>query len=318
MNGGGWRLARPVLGIAALGLVLLSVDMGAVADRLAGAQPWLVAAGVLGLTATHLIGALTWRSLVADLGGVRLPWWEAVRLHYGAQAIGGVTPANLGGDVHRAVAMRSTGHGWRAAVTPLVVQRATSYLALSLLSLLALPVVGAAATGAAPIVVIGGVVGLGTAGGALLLLPGVGGSVGGWVRRRLRAEPSGTEAPPSVGRSVAVGTGLGLVFHAAAIGFTWLVVAAVDPSLPVWPVLGALAIARLSLAVPITPSGIGIQEGVLALLFTQLGLPATSALAGLLLARLALVLVTVIGAVWLLDPRRAATRTPEGATPHRG
>ena len=121
----------------------------------------------------------------------------------------------------------------------------------------------------------------------------------------------GTSVPLARSRgAAAIGMGTGLAFHAAAIGLTGLLVLAVDPSVPILPVLAALAVARLALAVPITPSGLGVQEGVLAVLFTALGLAAGIALAAMLLARLALVLTTVIGVVPLVRSRHEAEVDP--------
>ena len=69
-----------------------------------------------------------------------------------------MTPANLGGDLYRAASLRADGHGWRAAVLPIVVQRATSYAALGALSLGAVAVL--AATGVeGPVLAVAGVIG---------------------------------------------------------------------------------------------------------------------------------------------------------------
>ena len=73
--------------------------------------------------------------------GLRLSWGAALRVHYAAQALGSVTPGNLGSDIHRATVVRQAGHGWSAAIEPIVVQRATSYLALSLLAGIGLVIV---------------------------------------------------------------------------------------------------------------------------------------------------------------------------------
>jgi uncharacterized protein (TIRG00374 family) len=93
------------------------------------------------------------------------------------------------------------------------------------------------------------------------------------------------------------------VFHGAAIGFTGLIVLAVLPDAPVLPILAALTIARLALAVPLTPSGLGVQEGALAILFTALALDSGAALAAMLLARLSLLLTTIIGVILLIRAR---------------
>ena len=105
------------------------------------------------------------------------------------------------------------------------------------------------------------------------------------------------------------GLGLGLVFHGLSLVMGLALVAAVEPTAVAHPVeiLGVLAIARLTLTVPISPNGIGVQEGALAILFVRLGLPPDVALAAALLNRLALLLTAGIGAMALA---RGARRRP--------
>jgi uncharacterized membrane protein YbhN (UPF0104 family) len=237
---------------------------------------------------------------------VWLGWRTALGMYYAAQAIGGITPANIGGDVHRAATLRGSGHGWSVAVAPLIVQRATSYLALSGLSVLALAVLATGAQVAGTIVVIGGVfaVAVGLAAWLLLAPPR---PLRGAHARLVRliggtGEPDGGRVN-RLGVATAIGLLTGLGFHAISIGLTWLLVMAIDPAVPNVPVLAALTVARLSLAVPITPSGLGIQEGALAFLFAGLGLAPDVALAAMLLARLSLLLTTGVGVTLLLRPR---------------
>jgi uncharacterized membrane protein YbhN (UPF0104 family) len=230
-----------------------------------------------------------------------------VRLFYAAQAIGGVTPGNVGGDVHRAIALSVAGHGPRASVTPLLIQRATSYAALGLLGILALAPVADRADAAVPFVLLGCgfavaiVVAL-----AVVVLPGRFASLRARVATYLGLPAGATISSPvgTLAGAAAIGLAFGLAFHASAVVWTWLLISAVDPSLSVLPAMAALAISRLSLAVPITPSGIGVQEGALALLFVQLGMSPETALAGMLLARLSLVITTAVGAVFLIRPGR--------------
>lgn len=283
-------------------LVLVTVDPVAAASLLARANLLLVLLGVAGLTAVHLVAASAWRSMLSVMAGIRVPWARAIATFYAAQAIGGVTPANVGGDVHRAVALRSAGLSWTASVAPLIVQRATSYVALGVLSVVAVAVLASSSELALPLVAIGvltaALVGL----GAWLVLappPPLAGA-GAWLLRRFGGAP-GVELRRTVGlrRAIALGLGSGVAFHALSVGLTFLLILALDPVIPPVPVLAAITIARLSLAVPITPSGLGVQEGVLAVLFGSIGLSPGTAVAGLLLGRLALVLTTGIG-VWLL------------------
>jgi uncharacterized protein (TIRG00374 family) len=79
-------------------------------------------------------------------------------------------------------------------------------------------------------------------------------------------------------------------------------------------------VARLALTVPISPSGLGFQEGALSVLFVGLGLPAETALAALLLSRVSLLATTVIGAAAMaLDSPGAGRLAPlrDAAQPNR-
>ncbi len=321
-----WRIG---VGVFVLLIVLVSVDPAAVGSALANANATLVLVGVIGLTAVHLVPAAGWRAIHGRTSGQWLPWRRTIALFYAAQAIGGITPANLGGDFHRAAALRQSGQQWEAAVAPLLVQRATSYLALSAVAIAASAFLAVRAPMAAGMSLAGAAVAVLVAVAAWLLVAAPGAFRG--LRDRLVGGSS--EAPRELGGGAAIGIATGLVFHAAAIGFTGLLVLAVDPTAPVMPVLAALAVARLTLAVPITPSGLGVQEGVLAVLFTALGIASGVALAGMLLARLALVLTTVIGVVALIrsrrpsqpmalrgqarPPGRKAAKTVRHSAPHR-
>lgn len=293
------RALRVLLGVAILALVLGAVD-GVAAVRLLGrADPVLAFVGVVGLTAVHLVAASAWWSMLPMMAGVSLPWRQAMATFYAAQAIGGLTPANLGGDLHRVAALRGSGLGWMAAAAPLVVQRATSYLALAALSVAAVAGLASAGEIALPVVALGlataGVVGLAS---WLVLAPP---SPLAWASARLLRSLGGTpDSDLRRAKALAPATLLGLTsgfaFHALSIGFTFLVILAVDPGVAVVPSLAAITVARLSLAVPITPSGLGVQEGLLAGLFAATGMAPESAVAGLLLGRLALALTSAIGA----------------------
>jgi uncharacterized membrane protein YbhN (UPF0104 family) len=290
------------VGVAVLLFVLAGVDPAAVRASLADADLWLVLAAVVGLTAVHLVPAAGWRAIHGRTTGRWLSWRGTVELSYAAQAIGGVTPANLGGDLHRATVLRRSGQNWDAAVAPLLIQRATSYLALSALAIAACAILAVRAPVAGGLSIAGVVVAVGVAGIAWLLVAPPSPLRG--PRDRLLG---GTPAPLHGTRgATAIGLGTALAFHAIAIGLTGLAVLAVDPTVPIVPVLAALAVARLALAVPITPSGLGVQEGVLAVLFAALGLAAGTAVTAMLLARLALVFTTMIGVVLLVRSRHAA------------
>lgn len=310
MTPGVRRALRLVAGGALLAFVLVSVDLPDLWSRLLGSDLRLVVPALAGLVAIHAVAAAGWRSIVIASGGPRLALGEALRIHYAGQALGGVTPANLGGDAYRVAAMRAAGHRWATSVGPIVLQRATSYLALSALSVVALASL-ATTPAAGPIVLLGTAFAAAVAAAAWLLLAppravrGIAERCAAWLGFPAAPVDAGL-APGRLRRAAAIGLVNGVVFHASGIVLTWLLVLAVDRSAASLVVLAALTVARLSLAVPISPSGIGLQEGALVALVAAVGGPAESALAGLLIARLALVLTTLIGLGLAVRPHRLA------------
>jgi len=310
-----WRAAlRWTVGLGLLGVVIGWADIGSIAGRLAGVDRASAAVGVMGLVAVHLVGALAWQRLTNGLAGVRIGWSAAVRLYYGGQAFGALTPANLGSDLFRIAAL-DAGAERGAIAAPIVAQRVTSLAAMVALGGLAaamLPIDGSRwvdgallVTAAMVVVALG--VGARRAGAAAALA------------RRIGLDPALLASPAARASLLRDGLGLGLVFHATSLLLGLLLVSAVDPETVTRPgvVLAALALARLSLVFPLAPSGIGVQEGVLALLFVQLGLPPDSAIVGTLLNRLALLLTAALGSIAMLGARpgrldRAAHAAPSG------
>jgi uncharacterized membrane protein YbhN (UPF0104 family) len=305
------RAARYAVGAALLALVCFAVNPVAILQSLAHADLRLVLVGVLGLVAMHAVMAAGWRWMITERSGVRLSLADALRAHYAAQAVGSVTPGNLGADVHRAALLRRAGHGWSAAVDPIVVQRATSYLALSLLAAAALVFLSSSSPASWAIVAIATAVAIGLVGASwLLLVPGGRfGAIRAWLLARFdRTGASASAAAPAPCVTLmAGGVASGLAFHAGSIGLTWLLVQAMDPATPLWPMLAAITVARLSLAIPISPNGLGVQEGALAALVAGLHLAPEPALAAMLVGRLSTLLLAALGVLLLMLGSRPST-----------
>jgi uncharacterized membrane protein YbhN (UPF0104 family) len=303
-----WAALRWVIAVAIIVVVLSRFDLAAVGTRLSSVDWRLASAGIAALVAIHLVGALSWRRLLDRLAGIRLDWPLTIRLYYAAQAVGSITPGNIGADVYRVVAVDAEA-GRGSVALPIVVQRVTSIgalLVLGGLGALVLPVVGGA-----PLVAWIGLVPAGLAATVAILVTWArwrGQSVA-WLVRRFRVQVGELAAAGAWASVVRDGFGLGLVFHGASLGLGLLLVAAVDPATAgrSVEVLAALAIARLSLAVPISPNGLGLQEGALGILFVQLGLEPNVALAAILLNRVALVVAVLLGAISLLTGPRLTT-----------
>ncbi|MEK6720144.1 MAG: lysylphosphatidylglycerol synthase transmembrane domain-containing protein [Chloroflexota bacterium] len=307
------------LGLGLLVVVVAWFDVASVGDRLSSVNLALAVPAMVGLVAVHLVAALSWQRLTARLAGVRLDARSTIRLYYAAQALGAVTPANLGADVFRVAAIDS-GSGRARLARPVLVQRLTSIVALVIVGaagLVALPI-----EGRGPLLVAVALVALAAVAAIAVLstraAPPAGAAPRAGAALRAGASPRAGaalrfarwlgpifDAGQGGNQRVSVlrdGVGLGLAFHVISLLLGLVLVAAVHAPSAARPVevLAALAVARLSLAVPLSPNGIGIQEGALSVLFATLGLPPDVALAAALLNRMALVATAVLGSVLLI------------------
>lgn len=315
MTAGRRSVLRWAIGLLLLAGLVVVFNPIAIIGRLSTVDVGRALPAIAGLVAMHLIAAVSWRRLADRVGGVRIDGWTAVRLYYAAQAWGAVTPANVGADIYRVTALNPAG-GRSGLAAAVVVQRLASVGALLVLGGIGTLVVPIPEVRAfvASLVVICGAIGLivllvarrpTPPGGALA-------RVVGWLGLRTKFG-----SRPGLAVSIARdGFGLALLFHGLSIGLAAILVTAVDPASAgaIVPVLGAIAIARLSLAVPISPNGIGLQEGALSLLFVQLGLSPEVALAASLLNRAALVATAGLGWMALTLVSRGGTETRASAS----
>ena len=305
--------ARWLLGCAIVAFLLLRFDLGAVARTLQHVDLRIAVPAILGLIAVHLLGAVAWHDLSIRMAGVRLGWWSTITHYYAAQAVGSITPANLGADAYRLAAVQEPARGWATLLLPIVVQRATSYVALSLVALAALVLLPYSAS-TLPIVLAGA--GLTVVSVVVLLVVWRPGQFSGPLRflpSRMRPDLNATAI--SAREWVAAltsGTSLALAFHLGSIAMVYLLVVALGGHADAGPVIASIAVARLTILIPLSPSGLGFQEAALSVLFLQIGLSAEMALATAVLNRLALLGTMALGAALMVGGQTAPhTRSVE-------
>jgi uncharacterized membrane protein YbhN (UPF0104 family) len=288
-----------------MALLAVFFDPVEVARSMAGVE-WLIAGpAIAGLVLVHLVGAATWRVLARQMTRIDIPRVQAARLYYTGQAFGTITPANVGADAYRAGAIYSRESGLTSAVGPILVQRAGSSAALALLGLAATLTVPVAPLTrvllAAAVLVAGIAIWLVSARTGIAREDVIGLPASGGARMR---------------RASLTSLAGGLVFHAAAVLLSLALVWSVDGGAPVYSLVAALAIARVTMLLPLTPNGIGFQEAALALLLPSAGVSAEAAIAAAALGRVAMLLTMAVGFGLLLAPR--LPRPVEGATPAAG
>lgn len=264
-------------GLALVGVTLGVLDPGGVAAHLEGVDWALAVPALVALVLVHGFAALTWQYLVASMTDWRLPVGAALRAYYAGQALGGVTPGNVGADVYRARLLARDGRGMRAAVSPVLIQRLGGYGALAAMAAIASLVLP---LDVAPRVVFGG---LALAAGLAI--------AGWWAASQRRAGASGGFLAAAL---------LGGAFHGAAITFTFALLRSVTDEGDAITLVAGITVARAAMLLPVTPNGLGLQEIAMASALPAAGVPAEAALATAALARLSNLLVMAVGAVLLV------------------
>lgn len=305
------QAARWALGCAIVGFLLLRFDPGAVARALQHVDLGIAAPAILGLVAVHLFGAVAWHDLSIRLADFRLEWWSTITHYYAAQAVGTLTPANLGADAYRLAAVRKPEGAWATLLLPIVVQRFTSYVALSAIALAGLALLPSSVSTLPIVLVAAGLIIVSLTILLYVLRPGMFRALLRLLPLRMRPDVRGTTLPLRAWiAALASGVSLALAFHLGSIALVYGLVVALGGHAAAGPVLACIAIARLSILIPLSPSGLGFQEAALSVLFLQIGLTAEMALATALLNRLALLATMALGAA-LIVSGRTGTITPK-------
>jgi uncharacterized membrane protein YbhN (UPF0104 family) len=284
-----WRLAVSAGVLVAVWVVF---DPTALTRQLAGVRWTTATPAIVGLVVAQTVACAGWRRILHTITGLHVPWGLALPAYYESVTVGALTPANIGGDVYRASLARALGSAWSDAISLTVVHRLSSYLAAVVLGALGLTVLFPHSLGAVPFVLFGVVVTAGMA--AFVHRTG---------RPRLFVVLPFVRTPLTFAfarmqrRAFAYGTFWGLLFHGLSLLLSYVLLLSVDPAAPP-RALAALATARLAALLPVSISGIGVQEGSAALLLPLAGVPASAAIAASLLSRLALIgtMVTGVGA----------------------
>ena len=267
------RLARAAILVACIVVLVTRVDVAHTAALMARANAGLLVAATITLVAVQGLAAMTWWG-VSNAIGSRIGRRDALVSFSASQAVGLVTPGSVGGDAYRIVDRRAEGDPWQGATVAVLHTRAGSLASLALIAGVA--AASQPSTSGIAVPLIGWCLALALA----LAVPST------WVAIRRLPNCGWRHATRAAGIAYAGAT----AFHVIAITAAY-----------------ALVIARLAIAVPLTPSGIGIGEGIAASLFVALGLPPEVAVAASLLGRVSLLATAGLGAVLLLVGGRRMT-----------
>ena len=276
---GGWLrfAARALVSVATLALALALLDwrqLGALIERLdAGA----LAGSALIDVALLITLAFRWWLMVRP--AAPLPFSRHLAIYLGANLMNLLTPANLGGDVYRVVALRKHGEAGELAVA-LVRERLIGLIGYFVTFLICATVLWKTVAGAGDGLARPLAVAMAAAAAGLLAV-----LFGRWLTRRLTRSPW-LEArhrlrtltrhahqtlrfgPPARATTLFALTLLGLVLWIAAV---WMIARRLTPDVPIVALGAVVVIAEVVRLVPITVQGLGVREAAYAFSFEIIG-----------------------------------------------
>ncbi len=296
-------LLRAALTALVVAFLVRQIDPGAATAHLRAAPPWVFVAPALLLLVNALVHATRVRLLLGGLGE-QVSLWLVLRALLVGWFIGAVTPRG-GGEVARlAVLSRSLG-----SMDPALAALVTARL-LELLVWLSLIAGGMTAglAGDHPLIAAGATA-FSFAAGASLIAVVMGARWGPSFTRRLplfsgpltrmaSAFQEMSRAPRALAAALALTAPVCLINVASV----WTILQGYGVPMPYLEVLRVLPAADTAIALPVTIGGLGIREGVFAVMLAPLGVPAATAVAIGLTRWIAELLRSAVGGVvFLLD-----------------
>lgn len=277
-----WPVFRLFFSLTLLTFVLLSIGLERIGRSLLQAKtgPLLVAFGLS--FAGILVRAVRWRALLVALG-VHVPLGRLVYLYFAGAFFNTFLPTGFGGDVVRVLEL-SHGAQTTAVLGTVVLDRLSGLLVLFGIALVALPF----SFDLIPLklwLTVGGLAAAGLVAGGLILQ-------GRWLRRlgRWLPGPLSLTGEGTLARAYnavtacgwrAVGTALfiSFIFNTLLVLMNYLIARAVGVSLSLTYFLIFVPVLSVTLMLPISVGGLGVREGVAAVLFTQVGVDEALAVA---------------------------------------
>ncbi len=277
-----FNLARIVISVALLAWVLSRAGLAQLAATARNADLRLYALALALAVAGIFLRAARWHGLLRAVGA-RVSGGRAVYLYFIGAFFNTFLPTGFGGDVVRVLEIGPGATSAQAAGTALV-DRLTGFIMLFVLALAALPWAYPLLPGNLALVI--DLLALGVLVGSALLFEGrLIRRLTGWLPRAI--SPAGDAW---IGRTYAVITACGwrgiagalawsLVFNVQLIVTNVLVARALGLAVSPWVFFAFVPVTTAALLAPISISGLGVREGLYVLLFGQVGVGQTQAVA---------------------------------------
>jgi uncharacterized membrane protein YbhN (UPF0104 family) len=293
---------RPVVSVGLLAVLVTKIDPSTLIPEnrgLPGTLAFLVA-GLLLMSASFVVAAARWLRVLAVFE-VHVPLRRLCSHYLAGQFVGNVLPSTVGGDVLRIARVTKDTHSTEIAFASVVIERLTGFVALPLMIAIgfaARPDLLDYGRSWIALAIAGATVGF----LALILLLAASPRLAGrfkhhenWMRYigiihigidRLRRDP----------RDAIAAVGAAIAYQACVVSAIYCAVHTVGLTIPNAAVLAFVPAVATAQVVPISLGGLGVREGMLALLLHPLGVTTGHAVAVGLLWYAMLLVVSLAGA----------------------
>lgn len=274
-----WVVFTAKLVVSSVLLVILFryADMGSVLQRLRGAALLPLAAAFVLLGAQIAVSATKWR-MILRADGLDVEYPTLLRLNATGSFLSLFLPSSFGGDLYRAVALRSQAKGLVRSTASVVFDRGSGLFAL--LTIAAVSYQFYPGSRYAGLV---GLIWLAIVAGFVVFTSDLVLGLRAWQRARplehLRTLLATIRLYSRSGRILLAILGLSLLFQLMMVVINWFYAEALGIEIPFPTLLVIIPLIYLTEVIPLSINGIGIRDGAFVAAFAAVGLPAEQALA---------------------------------------
>lgn len=293
--------AKAVVTAVLIWVVLGSVDIGAVAARIARLSPAAAALAVALLMLHCFVGGWRWR-IVMRLFGPVLPLRRSIRLFFEGYFFNNALPSTIGGDAVRIWRAHSAGLPLAASVNGVLLDRVTGLAGLFMLVLAGQPLLYARVADTDARLAFAAILLAGTGGIAALILarhiPGR--LIPALLREGVRALSEATHRAflyPAISLPV---LGLSVVVHGLIVLSVYVIAVGLGLDVGLFESLVLVPAVILLSTVPVSIGGWGLREGLMVVALDLAGVEAEAAVGVSVLFGVAQILAGLPGGVlWL-------------------
>ncbi|HEX2100638.1 MAG TPA: lysylphosphatidylglycerol synthase transmembrane domain-containing protein, partial [Candidatus Synoicihabitans sp.] len=284
-----WRLGARVLVTAGLLAWLLhTIDWSAFRPALARVELSILVLVLLLRMSGVALSAFKWQRLLL-VHHTRLRLLTLVRWYFSATFLSQFLPTTIGGDAYRVWCTIRAGATSSVAVAAIAIERITGLAALATLTAIAGATLfvttghslAAGAGLASATLVVMGATAIWLASRADRFFP-----QHRWLDRFRAAAVAVAQDLRQQPREIAVAFSLSLIFHANRVLTVWLVLHALEATIPAAVATLAFGVSDLAAALPISLGGLGVTEVSFVFLAGSFGISTEHAFAAMLLLRL--------------------------------